>query len=461
MRRFSVKKAVSLTLALALALLLPGCGGEVSAWQETPVVPQTNESLTVYCLGESATNKKLRMALDRFRQMYPEVEVELIQEDYGDTNLDLRDELYEKMAVQFMAGEGPDIFVVDGFLMDVEKLVRQGVFADMEPYFQADNFDWEPYNQAVMDGGVWNGKRFLIPLSYQFPLLFTTRSALEETGFDVEACGDFQGFLEETTRYMEDETQTRQLFRGKLMISDFVDESGLALGDYDTRTIDLSSPLFKAGIEWYKTLWEKCPHDYYDSYSDGFLHGAAAVRDGKVLWTVSWNHLSGFYTEFSALKTIDEAVMMPVRDVDGGIQAEIVDPVGVRANSENLQNAYNYIKILLGLSVQTSVGWSWNEMSVLDRANKYFYDLISQGRHHHTLAGDNGFYSTTNRVEALDWPTREEYNQLVGFTKEITEAHCYSHLWWQRGMRDYIRGDADFDETLEEAQRYLERYITE
>ena len=467
-----MKRKILLTLALILVLLLSGCGVEESAWQETPVVPQTNESLTVYCLGESATNKKLRMALDRFRQMYPEVEVELIQEDYGDTNLDLRDELYEKMAVQFMAGEGPDLFLVDDALMDVEKLVRQGVFADMEPYFQADNFDWEPYfqadnfdwepyNQAVMDGGVWNGKRFVIPLSYQFPLLFTTRSALEETGFDVEACGDFQGFLEETTRYMEDETQTRQLFRGKLAISDFVDESGLALGDYDTRTIDLSSPLFKAGIEWYKTLWEKCPHDYYDSYSDGFLHGAAAVRDGKVLWTVSYAPLEGFYTEFSALKTIDEAVMMPIRDVDGGIQAEIVDSVGVRANSENLQNAYNYIKILLGLSVQISTSWSWDEMSVLDRANEYFYDLVSQGRHHHTLAGDNGFYSTTNRVEALDWPTREEYDQLVGFTREITEAYYHSHLRWQRGMRDHTRGDADYDEALETTQRYLERYITE
>ena len=456
-----MKKTIALLLSLLLLPLLPGCGGEVSAWRETPVVPQTNESLTVYCLGESATNKKLRTALDRFRQMYPEVEVELILQDYGDTNRGLREELYEQMAVQVMAGEGPDIFVVDDFLMDVEKLVRQGVFADMEPFFKADGFDWEPYNQAVMDGGVWNGKRFLIPLTYSFPLLFTTRSALEETGFDIEACGDFQGFLEETTRYMEDGTRTRQLFRRPLYVTDVVQYSGLPIADYDARTVDLSSPLFKTGIQWYAMVMEKCPHDYYDAYGDSFLHGAASVRDGNVLWTVSHAPLQGFYSEFAALKTIDEAVMMPIRDLEGGIRARIEDSLGVRGNSENLQNAYNYIKILLGLSTQISTGWSWEEMSVMDRANEYFYDLVSQGRHHHTLAGDNGFYSTTNSAEALDWPTREEYDQLVGFTREITGTYYYSNLGWKGAMYDYVYEGADYDETLAEAQRALERYITE
>ena len=430
-------------------------------WAGSAVVPQTNESLTVFCLGDDAVQKKLQLALERYRQMYPDVEVELIKPVYDMGNYEMEDELYQQVAAQIMAGSGPDIFIVDDAISDVEKLVRQGVFADMEPYFQADNFDWEPYNQAVMDGGVWNGKRFLIPLTYSFPLLFTSRTALEETGFDVEACGDYQGFLEETTRFMEDETQTRQLFRKKIFITDIVEDSGLTIADYDTRTVDLSSPLFKAGNQWRKTVAERCPYDYNDSYDDAGLYGAAAVRDGDVLWTVTMQPTYGFYTEFSALKTIGEAVMMPVRDINGGIQAQIGHPLGVRANSENLQNAYNYIKILLGFSVQTSVAWNWNELSVLDDANEYFYEWIAQGRHHHTLAGDNGFYSKTNPLEALDWPTREEYERLVGFTREITGTYYYPHLRWKGAMYDYVYEGADYDETLKEAQQYLERYITE
>ena len=45
----------------------------------------------------------------------------------------------------------------------MEKMARTGVFADMEPYFQADNYDWSDFSQAVMDGGIWEGKRLAIP----------------------------------------------------------------------------------------------------------------------------------------------------------------------------------------------------------------------------------------------------------------------------------------------------------
>ena len=41
-----MKKVSLLVIALALAFLLPGCGGETSVWQETPVAPQKNDSLT-------------------------------------------------------------------------------------------------------------------------------------------------------------------------------------------------------------------------------------------------------------------------------------------------------------------------------------------------------------------------------------------------------------------------------
>ena len=458
MRRFSVKKAVSLTLALALALLLPGCGGEVSAWQETPVAPQTNESLSVFCLGDLADSMMLQAALDRYRQAYPDVEVELIKPAYDGSSFEVERELYQQVAAEIMSGEGPDVFIIDDTVMDVEKLVRQGVFADMEPFFQADHFDWEPYNQAVMDGGVWNGKRFVIPLSYDIPLLITSRTALEETGFDVDACGDLQGFLEETTRYMEDGTQTRELFVDTIRMLDIVEFSGVPVADYDTRTIDLSSPLLQPMLQWEKTAMEYDPN--WMMTSAGGLNGAAAVRDGKALWAGSVvGALFDFYEDLAALKTIDETVMMPVRDVDGGIRAKIEMPVAVRANSENLQNAYNFLKILLSQDVQYL--YDHQELSVLDSANEYFYQRFSQKQSWHILAGTNGFYSTDDPFRATDSPTAAEFREFVGYTKEITGTYYWSHLGLYGAMQEYMYEGADYDETLAEAQRQLERYITE
>ena len=456
-----MKRNVLLALALVMVLFLPGCGGEVSVWQETPVVPQTNESLTVFCLWDDEVGEKLQLALDRFRQMYPDVKVELVKPQYDITNVELGRELYEQMAVQIMSGEGPDVFVVDDTIMDVEKMVRQGVFADMEPYFQADNFDWEPYNQTVMDGGVWHEKRFLIPLSYTFPLLVTSRTALEETGFDMTACGDFQGFLEETTRYMEDETQTRQLFRYPTNVTNIVEYSGLPVADYDNRTVDLSSPLFKTGVQWCKNVMASCPKDFHDNYSDSSLYGAAAIRDGDVLWTASVHGpLSNFYRNFAALKTVDEAVMMPIRDLDGGIQARIENSVGVRANSENLRNAYNFIKLLLGRTVQSESQYGFNvTFTVLDAANEDYFIRMSDK--HLTAADTDGFVSPTTSYYAVERPTREEFDQIMGYTREISGTYYNSHLGLYEAMEPYFMEGADFDETLAEAQRQLERYITE
>lgn len=402
----------------------------------------------------------IELAFNRYQALHPDVSVELIMPESDATNQEINKELYRQVAAQIMAGEGPDVFIIDDTVMDVEKLVRQGIFADMEPFFQADNFDWEPYNQAVVDGGVWNGKRFVIPLSYDFPLLITSRTALEETGFDITVCTDYMGFLEETTRYLEDNTQTRQLFRNVPMITNVVPLSGISVVDYDTQNVDLLSSVLQTGYQWWKTVAQQCSNNFGDFQTDASLYGAAAVRDGQVLWSPAFlSALSGFYNEFSAIKTIDEAVMMPIRDINGGIQAKIKYPVAVRANSENLQNSYDFIKILLSSEIQCAV--SSEELSVLNSANEYFYQETSQGKVYYISAGVNGFTSTTDQNQAVDWPSPEEFQQFVGFTQEISGTYYSSHLGLNGAMYSFLYEDADYEETLKAAQHQLEIYISE
>lgn len=456
-----MKKTILCVISLLLIFVLTACENEMrpvdSSWHETATVSQVNERLTVFCIGPLRDSQMVHLALDLYRAQYPEVEVNLLKpETNGD--FDLEQELFTQVAAQIMAGEGPDVFIIDDTVMDVEKLVRQGIFADMEPFFQADDFDWSPYNQTIMDGGVWNGKRFTIPLGYDFPLLITTREALEETGFDMEKCKDYRGFLEETTRYMENLTRKRRLFHNPLTVVNITEFSGLSIADYDAKTIDLSSPVFQEGFQWYKTVMETHPNG--TDLDGDWLTGAAAVRDGNALWTPSlMGALHDFYGDFGALKTTGDAVMMPVRDLNGGIQASIKYPVAVRANSENLQNAYDYIKILLSPEVQCT--YSGEELSVLNSANEYFYQENIAGRWLIISAGTQGFVSSTNPLLAIDWPTPEEFQEFVGFTQEITGTYYCSHLRLYAAMRPYVYENMDFEEARKAAQRQLEINITE
>lgn len=63
------------------------------------------------------------------------MEVGLIKSDAG-ASYEAMMELYNQTAAQIMTGEGPDVFIINDEVMDVEKLVRQGIFADMDPFFR-------------------------------------------------------------------------------------------------------------------------------------------------------------------------------------------------------------------------------------------------------------------------------------------------------------------------------------
>ena len=456
--RFFMKKAMFFYLTLLFSVFfLSACADEISIYVETPTAPQRNESLSVFYIGEQKDSKLINAALTRYQELYPDVEVELVRSEPDATN-ETRMELYNQVAAQIMAGEGPDIFIIHDTVMDVEKLVRQGIFADMEPFFEADNFNWDPYNKTIMAGGMWNGRRYVIPLGYRFPLLITSRTALEETGFIVDACKDYMGFLEETMRFMEDTTQTRRLFYGTVSVLDVLDYSDISIADYDARTIDLSSPLLRSALSWQISILKKDQNWAYDI--TGGMYGAAAIRDGQALWTTSLKGpLYSFYNDFGALKTLGEAVMMPIRDVNGGIQAKIDYPVAVRANSENLQNAYNLIKILLSPDVQYAV--NLQQFSVLNSANEYFYRKAARGDTHFAMAGTNDFVSTVDSYYAVDCPTTEEFQQLIGFTQEITGTYYSSHLDLYGAMSPFVRENADYEDAIKSAQQQLEIYISE
>lgn len=460
-----MKKACFILFFVLLQLIqLTGCAEPQAGnalYHDMPTVPQTNESLSVYCLGNSTDAKLILAALNRYRQLYPDVEVELSQpltefKNNTDNNESMH---YEQLSAQIMAGEGPDVLLFEEAYMDIEKLVRQGVFADMEPFFEADGFDWEPYNQGVMESGVWNGKRFVIPLSYMFPLLCTTREALEETGFDVEVCKDFQGFLDESTRYMNDPDQPRRLFSDASdpnpALIGFFDQSGISIIDYDEQTVDLSQPLFTSTVQWYKNVIETHPLEVKSSR----IGGASAVRDGQALWTTSIHGADvDLFCVAGALRTVGEVVTMPIRDVTGGIKVQSKYPVAVRGNSENLQNAYNFLKILLSPEVQYT---NDRRFSVLHAATESYLTEIA-GNAWVVEAGTDDFYSTNHPGSGVDAPSQEEIQQLLDLTREITGAYYANnntgttHYMWR-----YLRMGENFEETLEKAQSRLELYLSE
>lgn len=92
------------------------------------------------------------------------------------------EELSTKLSAELMAGEGPDIISLNSGL-PYEKLIEQNAFLDVNQLMESDTstdaVDINELNQNIMNMGVYDGKRYLVPFFYKPNVLITTRELLE------------------------------------------------------------------------------------------------------------------------------------------------------------------------------------------------------------------------------------------------------------------------------------------
>ena len=445
-----------LCLALACLAGLTACApgdADPAPIEVPPPVEQTNEGLNIWYTDYGMMVKYLDAAVTQYNQLHPDHPV-TADKYFADSSSESNDEATQQMLTEVMAGSGPDLIFFDVGNMDIEKMVRRGVFADLEPYFEADNFDWSGYNQAVMDAGVWDGHRLVIPLQYNFPMLYASQTALDETGFSIENCDTFGGLLDEIEAMQADPSQKREVFRAKYTFYNFAQYAGIPYVDYDRQKADLSSPELKRGAEIYNNLG-----GLELGVLDDGISGAADIRDGKALWICPFPPVNGFYTGPEVINTFDELVMMPIRDMDGGIQAQITWAVAVRNNSPNLQNAYEFIKYLLSEEFHTeTLDYRWLYYSVLDSANEAYFQDHVYNRAAPLVPPENSYGLDTVDVR------QEDFDELMSYTRQITGAYfdC-SETLFMRNMRTngFLSGEVSYEDAAQQAERQMDLYLSE
>ena len=447
-------RRLGLPLACVFALAACAPGGAADAEPATievpPPVEQTNEGLTIYYTdADPAYTSLLDAAVIQYNAQHPDqpLTAEKIFTEGSDI---VQEQENQQMLTEVMAGEGPDLILFVDDTMDVEKMARRGVFADMEPYFEADAFDWSGYNEAVMNGGVWDGHRLVIPLEYQIPVWYSSKSALEESGFQVENCATFAGFLDEAEKLQNTPGQTRSLYRTFLAFNDFAQYAGIPYADYARQRADFSVPELERGLNVYRNVTDL-------HYDNDELPGAADIRDGKALWISPVFPPTGVLIGAGLINTFDELVMMPLRDLEGGIRAKITLSVAVSNSSPNLQNAYEFIKFLLSEQFQLdTMDWRWQNFSVLDATNEEHFR-----------------YNTTDRHTALIWPDNsggftdveprwEDFDAVMAYADQVAGVfYPCEQTRFVDAMEKYLSGETSYANAAKAAQSQLNIYLSE
>ncbi len=178
-----MKKGIkrSLLVLLALGLLFCwGCGK-----------PAAEDDGVLRVLVTSTSEDRLAERVTQsFRQTHPDVPVEL---EY--LPLDAQEQaLYlEQLQVEIMAGRGPDVFLITSrtpVFADVEQSIHNGLLLDISAFYDRDDsLPKDGFAPVVRDAGVVDGGRYVLPLNYNFPVLYVDTQQLAAAGLSLDTLG--------------------------------------------------------------------------------------------------------------------------------------------------------------------------------------------------------------------------------------------------------------------------------
>ncbi len=141
---------------------------------------------------------------------------------------------------------------------------------------------------GIMDAGVFDGKRYFLPMEYRLPMMVTTREALDATGFDIEKCTDFDSFMTESSRYMNSADYDRRLFRMDVSAMNCIFWSGYPIADSSEVIWDIEET--RDYFAWYREVYEHGTGEYI----------RRPVRRCRALFPVVYMFVNAFGTPAAA-----------------------------------------------------------------------------------------------------------------------------------------------------------------
>ncbi len=186
---FPGKKAFVFSVILLFScLLLCGCGRSAEPEGETLwVVTEASNS--------DGMNLQAEIIAQRMEEKYDNLTIHL---DILPSDAKEREILLKQLRTQIMAGNGPDIYLlptgnvltqdfalypagrdimqipIEPLFSDVVQIMRDGYFLDIQSYYENDQaLDTGALKKEIMDAGILDGSRYVLPLRFNVPVVFT------------------------------------------------------------------------------------------------------------------------------------------------------------------------------------------------------------------------------------------------------------------------------------------------
>jgi ABC-type glycerol-3-phosphate transport system substrate-binding protein len=254
--------------------------------------------------------------------------------------------------VELMAGGGPDIILFHlRTFNSINKVVKTGVFCEMDDYIKKyDVIKYDEYNKSLLDGGVYKGKRYYIPLYYYGSNLCSTNVLLDENSIKINNSGwTWDEFVDSSKEFMK-----KNRNNGKYFLSSNYGLFHMMLNweepliDYENQKPNFNSDTFKKLLTVYKELYPAKAPEGSDTKS--------MIKNKKILFQNGPDNpltCKYCYEDYKAWN-LGDLVLVPTPSLSGKRIENAIPAQGIAINSRcrNKEAAFKFLKIAISYDMQ-------------------------------------------------------------------------------------------------------------
>ncbi|GKX65052.1 ABC transporter substrate-binding protein [Inconstantimicrobium mannanitabidum] len=446
------KKVIVITLIIAVILGLgfyPIINKKIKGYNSNNV---SSNTLKIYMYNN---DPYLRTAIDEFKSKYPNIRVD-------EVNFTDLQQYKEKLSTQVMGGEGPDVVLFDDYIIDsISKVLKNGVFEDMNPFIQKDKtFKKEDYNAQIMKCGVYKDKLNFVPVSYKVPLFISTQEILKNNSIRCENGYTTKQFMDNILQHASsiNGKEEKYIFSDSIPLSDFIISSGLNFVDYENKKTNFNNEDVAKMINTYKVLSKYFADDKIkQKYVDG-VYGM--IKDGSTIF-LNDNMLEepvNVMETYSVIKQAmnQEEVMCPFPTYNGGgkITAIADECMAINKNSKNKEMAYNFIKCAISEKVQAS-----KCMRYIPVNNNAVKDILDECKE--KFEGQETEINNQKVIMHLPKNLENNYKSLISNINRCEFIDLEIEALTERALDGYFKDKSSYENSIKEAEEKVKLYLNE
>ena len=399
-----------------------------------------------------------------------------------------RQPMVQKIRTEIMAGKGPDILLVPAvgsdiarvngrtyLIEDVPLAMRKGLFYDISEFYDADtDLKTEQLQPAVMEAGVMDGARYVLPLRYDIPVFFVETDQFEKTGLSRELFDKNLFELMDCVIAMGNSYEAYN-FRMHWIYPQFVMNAFSQVFDYDEGELVLTQEDLETFFQSYQNYWLRIL--YSVAYGDVPVRPILYqyLSNGEY-WTKQTDSFLLIHSLQNALETVAIGKMngatletYPLRSVDGKIVADVTFYGAITAGCRNPELAYAFLRAFLTEDFQ----WERNLMGAGGKAWK----LASYGWPVRTEGSVSALAEAVENRPLISYTTRKYPVAFAGLTEEdlsvvscsvdaaqfpiALERDLWKTLWTLVDNKEKVPTDVDISQLAEEWIEKLRVHIEE